>query len=110
MPGSSDSVDLEEMVVALIMGFPFRILLIRLARYGRNADPVHPRPDLASRERRPVAWFTEKQAMILPSEHGRALFAGQAAASDIWVAVSWFLGILVVAYTLGIGSYRRKIS
>ena len=40
----------------------------------------------------------------------RALFAEQPVGSDIWVALAWLVGILVVAYVLAISIYRRKIS
>jgi ABC-2 type transport system permease protein len=40
----------------------------------------------------------------------QALFAGQPVGSDIWVALAWCVGILVVAYVLAIAAYRKKIS
>ena len=39
----------------------------------------------------------------------RALFTQQPVSDDIWSAVAWCLGILIVAYALAISIYRRKI-
>ena len=38
----------------------------------------------------------------------RELFAGQTVGSDLWVALAWCLGILVVAYAFAMSIYRRK--
>jgi ABC-2 type transport system permease protein len=40
----------------------------------------------------------------------RALFAQEPVGSDIWIALAWLVGILVVAYAFAVASYRRKIS
>ena len=40
----------------------------------------------------------------------RALFAGQPVGTDIWVALAWCVGILVVAYLVAMVVYRRRIS
>ena len=40
----------------------------------------------------------------------RALFAQQPVGNDIWIALAWCVGILVVAYAFAIAIYRRKIS
>ena len=43
--------------------------------------------------------------------HGiRNLFAGQPVGNDIWVALAWCVGILVVAYGFAMLTYRRKIA
>ena len=39
----------------------------------------------------------------------RDLFAQQPVSTDIWVALAWCVGILVVAYALAMSTYRRKI-
>jgi hypothetical protein len=39
----------------------------------------------------------------------RDLFTQQPVSSDIWIALAWFLGILIVAYTLAMATYHRKI-
>lgn len=40
----------------------------------------------------------------------RSLLAGKPVGNDIWVALAWCLGILVVAYVLAMRVYKRKIS
>ena len=39
----------------------------------------------------------------------QALFARQPVGADIWVALAWCLGILIVAYVLAMVTYRRRI-
>ena len=58
----------------------------------------------------PVAWFAENQPVTSIVDTIRALFAQEAAGSEIWIALAWVLGILVVAYAFAIAIYRRKIS
>src|SRR6476469_6539744 len=40
----------------------------------------------------------------------RRLFAQQPVGSDIWVALAWCVGVLVVAYVLAMATYRRKVA
>ena len=40
----------------------------------------------------------------------RALFAAEPVGSDIWVAMAWLVGILVVAYSFAVVIYRRTVS
>ena len=40
----------------------------------------------------------------------RDLFAEQPVGTDIWIALAWCVGILVVAYVFAIIAYRRRIS
>jgi ABC-2 type transport system permease protein len=40
----------------------------------------------------------------------RDLLAQQPAGTSIWIALSWCLGILVIAYALAMATYRRKIA
>ena len=58
----------------------------------------------------PVAWFAENQPVTSIVNTIRALFAEQPVGSDIWIALAWLVGILVVAYAFAIAIYRRKIS
>lgn len=58
----------------------------------------------------PVAAFAEHQPITSIVDAIRALFAEQPVGNDIWVALSWCLGVLVVAYALATLSYRRKIA
>jgi ABC-2 type transport system permease protein len=57
----------------------------------------------------PVAWFAENQPVTAIVDTLRALFAHRPVGTDIWVALAWLVGILVVAYAAAIAIYRRKI-
>ncbi|NNC13750.1 ABC transporter permease [Planctomonas sp. JC2975] len=58
----------------------------------------------------PVAWFAENQPVTSIVNTIRALFAEQPVGTDIWIALAWLLGILIVAYAFAVTIYRRKIS
>jgi ABC-2 type transport system permease protein len=58
----------------------------------------------------PVAWFAEYQPVTSIVNTIRALFAGQPVGGDIWIALAWLVGILLVAYGFALVAYRRKIS
>ncbi|KAF2419113.1 ABC transporter permease [Microbacterium sp. B35-30] len=58
----------------------------------------------------PVQWFAENQPVTSIVDSMRALFAGQPVGSDIWVAMAWLVGILIVAYVISMSIYRKKIS
>ena len=58
----------------------------------------------------PVAWFAENQPVTAIVNSIRAIFAQQPVGTDIWIALAWCVGILVVAYFFATMIYRRKIS
>jgi ABC-2 type transport system permease protein len=58
----------------------------------------------------PVRAFAENQPVTAIVNAIRDLFAGQPVGSDLGVALTWCLGILVVAYVVATATYRRKIS
>lgn len=58
----------------------------------------------------PVQWFAENQPVTSIVDTIQNLFAGQPVGSEIWVALAWCVGILVLGYVLAMGAYRRKIS
>ncbi|WP_116193536.1 ABC transporter permease [Microbacterium trichothecenolyticum] len=58
----------------------------------------------------PVQWFAENQPVTSIVDSMRALFAGDPVGTDIWVAMAWLVGILVVAYIASMAIYRKKIS
>ncbi|MDL4814275.1 ABC transporter permease [Actinomadura opuntiae] len=58
----------------------------------------------------PVRWFAENQPVTSIVNTIRALLAGRPAGDDVWTALAWCAGILVVAYVLAMGAYRRKIA
>jgi ABC-2 type transport system permease protein len=58
----------------------------------------------------PVRVFAENQPVTSIVNTIQDLFAQQPAGSDIWIALAWCLGILVLAYVLAMAAYRRKIT
>ncbi|MGS0567203.1 hypothetical protein ACU8V6_00170 [Vibrio alginolyticus] len=58
----------------------------------------------------PVQWSAENQPVTSIVNTIQALFAEQPVGNDIWVALAWCVGILVVAYVFAIISYRKKVS
>jgi ABC-2 type transport system permease protein len=58
----------------------------------------------------PVRWFAENQPVTSIVNTIRDLFAGQPVGDDIWTALAWCLGILVVAYVFAMVVYRRKVA
>jgi ABC-2 type transport system permease protein len=58
----------------------------------------------------PVRAFAENQPVTSIVNAIRNLFAGQPVGTDIWIALAWCVGILVVAYVFAMRTYRRRIS
>jgi ABC-2 type transport system permease protein len=58
----------------------------------------------------PVAWFAQYQPVTSIVNTVRALFEQEAVGTDIWIALAWLAGFLVVAYGFAIAAFRRKIS
>jgi ABC-2 type transport system permease protein len=58
----------------------------------------------------PVRAFAENQPVTSIVDTIRDLFAQQPVGNDLWVALAWCVGILVIAYSFAILSYRRRIS
>ena len=58
----------------------------------------------------PVRAFAENQPVTSIVNAIRDLFTQQPVGTDIWIALAWCLGILVVAYLFAMRTYRRKIS
>jgi len=58
----------------------------------------------------PVRAFAENQPVTSIVDTIQNLFAQQPVGSDIWVALAWCLGILVLAYVFAMAAYRRKIA
>jgi ABC-2 type transport system permease protein len=58
----------------------------------------------------PVRVFAENQPVTAIVNAIRDLYAQQPVGSDIWIALAWCIGILVVAYLFAMGAYRRKIA
>ncbi|SMD25157.1 ABC transporter permease [Kibdelosporangium aridum] len=58
----------------------------------------------------PLRWFAENQPVTSIVNTIRGLFAQQPVGDDIWIALAWCVGILVVAYVFAMVVYRRKIA
>ena len=58
----------------------------------------------------PVRAFAENQPVTSIVNTIRDLFAQQSVGTGIWTALAWCLGILVVAYALGMASYHRRLA
>ena len=57
-----------------------------------------------------VRAFAEHQPVTSMVDAIRDLFTEQPVGSDIWVALAWRVGILVVAYGFAMATYHRKIA
>ena len=57
----------------------------------------------------PVRVFAENQPVTSIVNTIQALFAGRPVGTDIWIALAWCLGILVIAYLIAMAAYRRRI-
>jgi ABC-2 type transport system permease protein len=58
----------------------------------------------------PLRWFAENQPVTSIVNALRALYTQQPVGTDIWIALAWCVGILVVAYLFATATYRRRIS
>jgi ABC-2 type transport system permease protein len=58
----------------------------------------------------PVRAFAEHQPVTSIVNAIRDLFTQQPVSSDLWVALAWCVGILLVAYALAMATYHRKIA
>ncbi|WP_214319962.1 ABC transporter permease [Nonomuraea sediminis] len=58
----------------------------------------------------PVRFFAEHQPVTSIVNAIRDLFTQQPVGTDIWIALAWCVGILIVAYAFAMNTYRRKIS
>ena len=58
----------------------------------------------------PVRWFAEHQPVTSIVNAIRDLFTQQPVGTDIWTALAWCVGLLVVAFTLAGITYRRRIN
>lgn len=58
----------------------------------------------------PVRWFAENQPVTSIVNTIRDLLAEQPVGTDIWVALAWCVGILVIAYGFAMAAYRRRVA
>ncbi|HEX2171989.1 MAG TPA: ABC transporter permease, partial [Dehalococcoidia bacterium] len=57
-----------------------------------------------------VRAFAERQPVTAIVNTIRDLFTQQPVGTDIWIALAWCVGILMVAYIFAMVTYRRRIS
>jgi ABC-2 type transport system permease protein len=57
-----------------------------------------------------VQAFAENQPVTTIVNAIRDLLTQQPVGSDIWIALAWLVGILIVAYAFAMATYRRKIA
>ena len=58
----------------------------------------------------PVRFFAEYQPVTSIVNAIRDLYSEQPVGSDIWIALAWCVGILLVAYGFAMAAFRRRIS
>jgi ABC-2 type transport system permease protein len=58
----------------------------------------------------PVRAFAEHQPVTSIVDAIRNLFAHQPVGADIWIALAWCVGILLVAYAFAMVTYRRTLA
>jgi ABC-2 type transport system permease protein len=56
-----------------------------------------------------VRAFADNQPVTSIVEAIRALLAGQPAGNDIWVALAWCIGIMIVAYIFAMRAYKKRV-
>ena len=58
----------------------------------------------------PVRAFADNQPVTPIVNTIRDLYTQQPVSTDIWTALAWCLGLLIVAYAFAMAIYHRKIS
>ena len=58
----------------------------------------------------PVRAFAEHQPVTSIVNTIRDLFTQQPVGTDIWIALAWCAGILIVAYSLAMATYHHRIT
>lgn len=57
-----------------------------------------------------VRAFAENQPVTSVVQAIRALLSGQPVGNDIWIALAWCFGILIVAYLVAMRAYKRMVA
>lgn len=58
----------------------------------------------------PVKWFAEHQPVTSIVNTIRNLYTAHPLGNDVWTALGWCVGLLIMAYALGIRAYHRKLA
>ncbi|MCO7124618.1 ABC transporter permease [Sporolactobacillus shoreicorticis] len=56
-----------------------------------------------------VRAFAENQPMTAIVDAIRALLSGQTVGNDLWVALAWCIGIMLVAYIFAMRAYKKRV-
>ncbi|MFJ8260711.1 ABC transporter permease [Rummeliibacillus sp. NPDC094406] len=56
-----------------------------------------------------VRAFAENQPVTSIVESIRALLSSQPVGNDIWIALAWCVGIMIVAYIFAMSSYKKRV-
>lgn len=56
-----------------------------------------------------VRWFAENQPITSIVETVRALLNSEPAGNDIWVALAWCIGIMIVAWFFAMRAYKHRV-
>ena len=57
----------------------------------------------------PVRWFAENQPVTPIVNSIRALLAGTPVGGELWIALGWCTGILIVAAMIATRLYNRRL-
>jgi ABC-2 type transport system permease protein len=58
----------------------------------------------------PVKWFAVHQPVTSIVNTLRNLYAAHPLGNDVWTALGWCVGLLIVAYALAVRAYHRKLA
>lgn len=58
----------------------------------------------------PVRWFAEHQPVTSIVNTLRDLYAEQPIGTQLWTALAWCVGLLLIAYALAMRTYRRRFA
>ena len=58
----------------------------------------------------PVKWFADHQPFTSIVNTLRDLYAAQPLGNDVWSALGWCVGLLIVAWALAVRTYHRKLA
>jgi ABC-2 type transport system permease protein len=56
-----------------------------------------------------VRAFAENQPVTFIVDAIRSLLAGQPVGNDIWIALAWCVGIMLVAYVFAMRAYKKRV-
>ena len=58
----------------------------------------------------PVRWFAQNQPVTPIVNTIRDLYAEQPVGNDVWIALAWCVGLMLVAYVLAMRTYRSRVA